>query len=42
MTGRERLQDALNHRQLDAIPVDLGASSVTGIHVSCVAGLRDY
>ncbi|HOX85537.1 MAG TPA: uroporphyrinogen decarboxylase family protein [bacterium] len=42
MPGRQRLQDALNHRQPDAIPVDLGASSVTGIHVSCVAGLRDY
>jgi Uroporphyrinogen decarboxylase (URO-D) len=39
---RQRLLDALNHREPDAIPVDFGSTAVTGIHVSCVAALRDY
>src|SRR5690242_18741968 len=42
MTGKERVQLTLAHRQPDVIPVDLGGSSVTGIHVSCVAALRDW
>ena len=42
MTSRERVLTALNHKQPDRVPVDFGATSVTGIHVSCVAGLRDY
>ena len=33
---------ALNHRQPDCLPVDFGATAVTGMHVSCVAALRDY
>jgi hypothetical protein len=41
-TSRQRLLDALNHRQPDRIPVDFGASPVTGIHVSCIAELRDH
>jgi len=41
-TSRQRLLDALNHRQPDRIPVDFGGSAVTGIHVSCVAQLRDH
>jgi len=41
-TSRQRLLDALNHRQPDRIPVDFGGSPVTGIHVSCVAQLRDH
>ena len=41
-TSRQRLLDALNHRQPDRIPVDFGGSSVTGIHVSCIAKLRDH
>jgi hypothetical protein len=32
----------LNHRQPDQIPIDFGGSSVTGIHVSCVAELRNH
>ena len=40
--SRQRLLDALNHRQPDRIPVDFGASPVTGIHVSCIAELRDH
>ena len=38
----ERLANALNHKQPDRIPIDFGGTSVTGIHVSCVAALRDY
>ncbi|MBI4894089.1 MAG: methyltransferase [Acidobacteria bacterium] len=40
--SRKRLQDSLAHRQPDRIPIDFGGSAVTGIHVSCVAALRDY
>jgi hypothetical protein len=40
--SRQRLLDAMNHRQPDRVPVDLGASPVTGIHVSCIAALRDH
>ena len=42
MTGKERLKAALNHYQPDKIPVDFGASCVTGIHVLAVERLRDY
>jgi hypothetical protein len=41
-TSRQRLWDALAHRQPDRIPIDFGGSAVTGVHVSCVAALRDY
>jgi hypothetical protein len=40
MTSRERLQAALDHRQPDRVPVDFGATFVTGIHVSVVHRLR--
>ncbi len=40
--SHERLANALNHKQPDRIPIDFGGTSVTGIHVSCVAALRDY
>jgi hypothetical protein len=42
MTSRERVLTALDHRQPDRLPIDFGATSVTGMHVSCVAALRDY
>jgi len=42
MTARERLRAALNHREPDRIPIDFGGTSVTGIHVACVAALREY
>jgi len=41
-TSRERLRAALDHGDPAAVPVDFGSSAVTGIHVSCVAALRDY
>jgi uroporphyrinogen-III decarboxylase len=42
MTSRERVRAALHHQTPDAIPVDFGATAVTGIHVSCVAALRHH
>ena len=42
MTSRERVLAALDHREPDRVPIDFGSTSVTGIHASCVAGLREY
>jgi hypothetical protein len=40
--SRERLIATLNHNQPDRIPIDFGSTAVTGIHVSCVAALREH
>jgi hypothetical protein len=32
----------LSHGAPDRVPVDFGGTSVTGLHVSCVAALRDF
>jgi Uroporphyrinogen decarboxylase (URO-D) len=42
MRHKERILAALRHQEPDAVPIDFGATAVTGIHVSCVAALRDY
>uniref|UniRef100_Q01R38 Putative methyltransferase CmuC n=1 Tax=Solibacter usitatus (strain Ellin6076) TaxID=234267 RepID=Q01R38_SOLUE len=42
VSSRARLRAALDHREPDRIPLDFGSTNVTGIHVSCVAALRDY
>jgi len=42
MTSRERVVSSLSHREPDRVPVDFGSTSVTGMHVSCIAGLREY
>ncbi|MGA2113241.1 MAG: uroporphyrinogen decarboxylase family protein [Bryobacteraceae bacterium] len=42
VSSRDRLRAALEHREPDRIPVDFGGTTVTGMHVSCVAGLRHY
>ena len=42
MNCRERVKKALNHQTPDRVPIDFGSTAVTGIHVSCVAALRDY
>src|SRR5579863_3217884 len=42
MTSRERVVAAINHREPDRVPMDFGSTGVTGVHVSCVANLRDY
>ena len=40
MTSRERVRAAIHHRQPDRIPLDLGSTPVTGIHVSTYSHLR--
>jgi hypothetical protein len=40
MTSRERLIAAMNHQPVDRIPFDLGSTSITGIHVSCLHSLK--
>ncbi len=40
--SRERFVATLSHKQPDRIPIDFGGTSVTGMHVSCVAALRDH
>jgi hypothetical protein len=36
MTSKERIRAAIEHRQPDCLPIDFGASFITGIH--CSAG----
>ena len=40
MESRERVEQALNHEEPDRVPLDLGGSAVTGMHVSTVYKLR--
>jgi uroporphyrinogen-III decarboxylase len=40
MTSRERVRRAIHHQQPDHVPLDLGTTPVTGIHVSTYARLR--
>lgn len=40
MNSRERVNLALNHQRPDRVPLDLGSSAVTGMHVSSVYLLR--
>lgn len=40
MNSRQRVEAALSHQQPDYVPLDLGASPVTGMHVSSVYQLR--
>jgi uroporphyrinogen-III decarboxylase len=42
MTSKEIVLTSINHTQPDTVPVDFGATAVTGIHVFAVAALRDY
>jgi len=42
MSTKNDLVNALNHRQPEKLPIDLGSSSVTGIHVLCLERLREY
>jgi len=39
-SSRERITDALNHKEPDRIPIDLGGSATSGMHVSIVYKLR--
>jgi hypothetical protein len=40
LTSRERVATSINHIQPDHIPLDLGGSAVTGMHVATVYALR--
>ena len=40
--ARSRVAAALAHQTPDRVPVDFGSTSVSGIHVSCVAALRRH
>jgi hypothetical protein len=42
MTSKERVLNTINHKQPDAVPIDFGSTATTGMHVSCVAALRDF
>lgn len=42
MTRREIVRATLAHREPGRVPLDFGASSVTGMHVSCVHALRGH
>ena len=42
MNSRERVLASLDHHQPDKIPVDLGATSCSTLHVSCVEQLREH
>ena len=42
MTGRERIRCALNHQEPDRVPIDFGATVVTGVAASMVAQLRKH
>jgi hypothetical protein len=41
-TSRERVNLTLAHREPDRVPIDLGGSAVTGMHVSVVYQLRQH
>ncbi len=40
MNSRERVSLSLNHKEPDHLPVDLGGSAVTGMHVNTIYGVR--
>ncbi len=41
-TSRDRIVQTLNHQQPDILPIDFGGTNTTGMHVSCVAALREH
>lgn len=42
MQSRELVLAALNHVQTEKVPIDFGGTLVSGMHVTCVAALREY
>ena len=42
LTKREIFLSAINHRDTGKAPVDFGATTVTGMHIYCVDGLRRH
>lgn len=41
-TSREQILKAINHQQPDRLPIDFGATGVSGMHATCAEGLRNY
>ena len=42
MTSKEKVRASLNHYDPGSVPLDIGGTGVTGIHVRAVEGLRRY
>lgn len=42
MNGRERLLASLNHKEPDRVPIDIGATLITGINKTAYKNLIDY
>ena len=42
MNSRERVLTALNHKEPDRVPFDMGGTIVTGIHHKAYIALRGY
>ncbi|MEK6646157.1 MAG: uroporphyrinogen decarboxylase family protein [Candidatus Firestonebacteria bacterium] len=42
MNSKDIVLKSLKHQDIEKVPVDFGATAVTGIHISCVAKLREY
>jgi len=42
LTSRDRIRTVLAHRAADRVPMDFGATAVTGMHATCVAALRQH
>ena len=42
MTGKERIKESLNHKNPNRVAMDFGGTPVSGMHVSCIAELRDF
>ena len=42
MTGHERLACALEHREPDRVPFDLGGTMVSGINMNALKALRTH
>ncbi len=42
MDSRTRLNNALDHKETDRIPIDFGGTAVTGIHVKIIEALRNH
>ena len=40
LTSRERIKAAIEHREADRVPLDLGGTNVTGMHIDTVYKLR--
>jgi hypothetical protein len=42
MTSKERVLASLNHKPTDKIPIDLGSTGVTGIHILMIEKIRNH